>query len=182
MSILRRGLKGVPVKRLQEGLGIDADGDFGPATERAVREFQTANGLTVDGIAGPDTFAAMGLNELILLRVGSRGDAVKILQQDLGIDADGIFGAGTKKAVMAFQEANALAVDGMAGPATLARIGSFADRFTAETVKKAELRPEEENFESEALPELKGVEPVKGSATQAALQKSVWGRVRGWFS
>ena len=45
MSILKRGLKGAPVKRLQEALGIGADGDFGPGTEKAVRAFQQANGL-----------------------------------------------------------------------------------------------------------------------------------------
>ena len=77
MSILKRGLKGAPVKRLQAKLGITADGDFGPGTERAVREFQEANGLAVDGIAGPDTFSAMGLHELVLLRKGSRGNTVK---------------------------------------------------------------------------------------------------------
>ena len=70
MSILKRGLKGAPVKRLQEKLGISADGDFGPGTEKAVKAYQQSNGLSVDGIAGPDTFAAMGLHELVLLRVG----------------------------------------------------------------------------------------------------------------
>ena len=94
MSILKRGLKGAPVKRLQEKLGIGADGDFGPGTEKAVRAFQEANGLAVDGIAGPDTFTAMGLHELVLLRVGSRGTAVKQMQEDLGIGADGRFGPG----------------------------------------------------------------------------------------
>ena len=97
MSILKRGLKGAPVKRMQEALGIGADGDFGPGTEKAVREFQKSNGLAVDGIAGPDTFSAMGLHELVLLRVGSRGATVKAMQEDLGIDADGRFGPGTKK-------------------------------------------------------------------------------------
>ena len=77
MSILKRGLKGAPVKRLQEKLGIGADGDFGPGTEKAVRDFQKANGLAVDGIAGPDTFTAMGLHELVLLRVGSQGASCK---------------------------------------------------------------------------------------------------------
>ncbi len=182
MSILKRGLKGAPVKRLQEKLGVDADGDFGPGTERAVKEFQQANGLAVDGIAGPDTFTAMGLNELVLLRVGSRGDAVKKLQTDLGIDADGRFGPGTKKAVMAFQTANGLDADGMAGPATLAKMNSFAQVFTTETIQKAEIRADEEHFDSEDLPELKGADPVKGSAAEGAPEKSVWGKVKGWFS
>lgn len=180
MSILKRGLKGAPVKRLQEALGIGADGDFGPGTEKAVRAFQQANGLAVDGIAGPDTFNAMGLPELVLLRVGSRGSTVKAMQQDLGIDADGRFGPGTKKAVMAFQEANGLVADGMAGPATLAKMNSFADVITEEVIHKAEATAEEESFEGEDLPEIKGVDPVKGSA-EAAPKKSVWGRVKGWF-
>ena len=180
MSILKRGLKGAPVKRLQEALGVDADGDFGPGTEKAVRAYQEANGLAVDGIAGPDTFTAMGLHELVLLRVGSRGSAVKSLQEDLGIDADGIFGQGTKSAVMAFQEENGLAADGMAGPATLAKMKSFASVVTKEVIEKSVATAEEEKFESEDLPELKGADVVKGS-TEAAPKKSVWGRVKGWF-
>lgn len=181
MSLLKRGLKGAPVKRLQERLGIDADGDFGPGTEKAVREYQQANGLAVDGIAGPDTFTAMGLHELVLLRVGSRGSTVKAMQESLGIGADGIFGKGTKKAVMEFQEANGLDVDGMAGPNTLSKMKGFADNFTAETIRKAELRADEEHFDGEDLPEFKGSEPVKG-ATDAAPEKSLWGKVKGWFS
>lgn len=181
MSILKRGLKGAPVKRLQEALGIDADGDFGPGTEKAVRAFQQDNGLSVDGIAGPDTFTAMGLHELVLLRVGSRGAAVKALQEDLGIGADGIFGSGTRKAVMAFQEENGLDVDGMAGPATLAKMKSFAATVTEAVIEKAAVKADEEHFESEELPELKGAEAVKGSA-EAAPDNSVWGKVKGWFS
>jgi peptidoglycan hydrolase-like protein with peptidoglycan-binding domain len=71
MSILKKGMRGVPVKRLQERLGIDSDGIYGPGTEKAVREYQASAGLAADGIAGPDTFTALGLNELVLLRVGT---------------------------------------------------------------------------------------------------------------
>lgn len=181
MSILKRGLKGAPVKRLQEALGIDADGDFGGGTEKAVRAFQEANGLSADGIAGPDTFTAMGLHELVLLRVGSRGSTVKAMQEDLGIGADGKFGAGTKKAVMEFQTANGIDADGMAGPMTLAKMSSFAGTITEAVIQKAEVTSDEEHFESEALPEIKGSDPVQGSATEAAPAKSVWGKVKGWF-
>lgn len=181
MSILKRGLKGAPVKRLQEALGIDADGDFGPGTEKAVRAFQEANGLAVDGIAGPDTFTAMGLHELVLLRVGSRGSTVKAMQEDLGIDADGRFGPGTKKAVMEFQEANGLVADGMAGPLTLAKMNSFSSTITDEVISRAEVQPDEEHFDSEPLPEIKGSDAVKGAATEAAPKKSLWGKVKGWF-
>lgn len=182
MSILKKGLTGAPVKRLQERLGIGADGIFGSGTKRAVEAFQKENGLSVDGIAGPDTFTAMGLHELVLLRVGSRGATVKQMQEALGIDADGRFGPGTKKAVMKFQEENGLTADGMAGPMTLAKLGSFAEIFTEETLQKAEILPEEEKFESEPLPGIMGAEVIKGSAADAAPAKSLWGKVKGWFS
>ena len=59
---LREGSKGDLVKRMQAVLGISADGDFGPGTERAVKAWQAKNGLTADGIVGPKTLAAMGIS------------------------------------------------------------------------------------------------------------------------
>jgi putative chitinase len=56
---LRKGSKGPLVKKLQEALGIGADGDFGPGTERALKQWQADNGLTADGIAGPATQARL---------------------------------------------------------------------------------------------------------------------------
>jgi hypothetical protein len=59
---LRRGEKGTNdlfVKQLQEKLGIDADGNFGPKTEAAVRRFQREKGLVADGIVGPKTWQAL---------------------------------------------------------------------------------------------------------------------------
>lgn len=59
-ATLRRGSRGDDVKALQRSLGIrPADGIFGPQTERAVRNFQTAANVTVDGIAGGQTQAAI---------------------------------------------------------------------------------------------------------------------------
>nr|WP_306263373.1 peptidoglycan-binding protein [Pararhizobium sp. IMCC3301] len=181
MSILKQGMSGAPVKRLQEKLGIDADGIFGSGTKQAVMDYQKANNLAVDGIAGPDTFSEMGLQELVLLRVGSRGAAVKKLQKSLGISADGIYGNGTKQAVIDYQKANKLETDGMAGPTTLASMDDFSD-FTKETVARAEIKADEEHFDGEDMPEIKGSEPVKGSVVAAAPKKSLWGKVKGWFS
>ena len=59
IGVLRKGSKGEGVKIMQEALGIGADGDFGPGTERALKAWQAANGLTADGIAGPATFAKL---------------------------------------------------------------------------------------------------------------------------
>lgn len=59
IGVLRKGAKGEGVKIMQEALGIGADGDFGPGTERALKAWQESNGLTPDGIAGPATFAKL---------------------------------------------------------------------------------------------------------------------------
>lgn len=61
---LRRGDKGGEVRKLQEllrlnGYDVTVDGDFGPGTDRAVRDFQGRQGLTVDGIAGRNTVARL---------------------------------------------------------------------------------------------------------------------------
>lgn len=56
------------------------------------------------------------------LRRGSRGDAVKQMQQKLGIPADGDFGPGTEAAVRKWQAANGLTADGIVGPRTLAAL------------------------------------------------------------
>lgn len=59
--ILKKGSKGKNVKRLQEILKIGIDGDFGPATEIAVKKWQRANGLSPDGIVGKNTMRKMRL-------------------------------------------------------------------------------------------------------------------------
>lgn len=64
METLRKGDKGADVRTLQtllnkNGNSIAVDGDFGPATDKAVRKFQAEQGLTVDGIVGQKTWAAL---------------------------------------------------------------------------------------------------------------------------
>lgn len=53
--VIRKGDKGPAVVKIQEALGIPADGDFGPATFEAVMKFQLRNGLSADGVVGPAT-------------------------------------------------------------------------------------------------------------------------------
>lgn len=177
MSYLRKGVSGEPVKILQARLGVAADGEFGGGTEKALKDFQSAHGLAADGIAGPDTFMAMGLSELVLLGVGTRGATVEKLQTALGIAADGAFGPGTRAAVVAFQEKNGLDADGFAGPATLAKLPAFAGTVTAEQIAASEA-PAGSAPSGEALP----TAPGATSAAEAPPKKSVWGTVKGWFS
>jgi peptidoglycan hydrolase-like protein with peptidoglycan-binding domain len=183
MSVLKRGLSGEPVKILQAKLGVTADGQFGPGTETALKTYQQQHGLKVDGIAGPDTFAQMGLYELILLKPGTSGDTVKKLQQSLGISADGQFGAGTQKAVREFQTKNGLEADGLAGPATLAKMSLFKE-MTPEVVKKSEVA-------AGAAPAPPAPKPAPGTPQAApsgtpagpveAPKRSIWATIKGMF-
>lgn len=59
---LQSGSSGGAVKALQSALGLKATGRFTPAVARAVKAFQRKNGLTVDGIVGPQTASALGLS------------------------------------------------------------------------------------------------------------------------
>jgi peptidoglycan hydrolase-like protein with peptidoglycan-binding domain len=57
--LLKVGSSGEDVKKLQEKLGLTADGIFGPGTQSKVKEWQAANGLTADGIVGNGTWSKM---------------------------------------------------------------------------------------------------------------------------
>lgn len=64
LRMMRRGETGDDVKAMQEllvqlGAHLQPDGDFGPATESAVRDFQRKHGLDPDGMIGPGTRAAL---------------------------------------------------------------------------------------------------------------------------
>jgi len=57
--LLKLGSEGEDVKKLQEKLGVDAIGKFGPKTEAAVKAWQAINGLTADGIVGDGTWGKL---------------------------------------------------------------------------------------------------------------------------
>jgi predicted chitinase len=62
------------------------------------------------------------LDDIGVLRKGSKGEGVKLMQSALGITADGAFGPGTERALKAWQAKNGLTADGIAGPATFAKL------------------------------------------------------------
>ena len=72
---------------------------------------------TVDGIAGPNTLAGCPT-----IREGAQGNITKLLQEKLGVNADGDFGPLTKQAVINFQYANGLVADGVVGVKTWAKL------------------------------------------------------------
>ena len=57
--LLKLGSEGEDVKKLQSKLGVEVIGKFGPKTEAAVKAWQSAHGLTADGIVGDGTWAKM---------------------------------------------------------------------------------------------------------------------------
>ena len=59
------------------------------------------------------------IDENLVLRIGSRGETVRMVQSILNITEDGVFGPATQAAVINFQVNSRLAVDGMVGAATL---------------------------------------------------------------
>ena len=143
MPMLYSGCTGDAVKTLQEKLnakGFDSgnvDGIFGAKTYAAVTSFQKANSLGVDGIVGKLTWAKLydatpvnvtPVTTQPMLRTGSRGDAVRKLQELLNAkgytcgNVDGIFGSKTYAAVLAFQKANGLAADGIVGSLTWGKL------------------------------------------------------------
>jgi 3D (Asp-Asp-Asp) domain-containing protein len=102
-------------------------GYFGAATEKAVKSFQKAHGLDVDGLVGPKTKAELYQYvhyEGNLLKKGSHGEQVKDAQEhlkELGYykgHLDGNYGPLTRLAVLRFQKVNHLKLDGIIGPET----------------------------------------------------------------
>lgn len=196
--VMRSGTRGVAVKRLQQAL-MDLgyyynslDGIYDSDEIAAVKEFQRVNGLKADGIAGLDTqrmlysgfampkptatpkatatpkktatpkatatpkktatpkptatpkktatpkpTATPAVGTYTLLKKGSRGNSVTQLQQRLISlhyltgTADGIYGTGTESAVKAFQKANGLTADGIAGSATQKKLYSSSAKAAA---------------------------------------------------
>ena len=60
-TTVKKGSSGDWVRKLQSALGLHVDGKFGPVTENALKAWQAAHGLEADGIAGRNTYRALGL-------------------------------------------------------------------------------------------------------------------------
>jgi peptidoglycan hydrolase-like protein with peptidoglycan-binding domain len=130
------GATGNTVRRLQRALrrtpdlDLVVDGQFGPKTEDAVKQFQQGAGLVMDGVVGPLTWAALpDGGPMPTLEEGASGNVVKSLQQVLANGApgawntgpgtiDGAFGPHTKASVEAFQAWGGVLSDGVVGDQT----------------------------------------------------------------
>ncbi len=163
---LRYGYTGEDVKLLQNRLielgylTATADGNFGSATLAAVKAFQKAHGLSIDGVAGPATYKKLFSDSALeapesgdtviipdrTLAYGATGDDVKSVQRQLKAlkyftgSVDGQYGDETLAAMKAFQQMNGLTATGEGNMATYAKL--FSDGvLTAEGVKEGASSP-----------------------------------------
>jgi N-acetylmuramoyl-L-alanine amidase len=138
MQTIERGSRGEDVRDVQARLATlgyrtdpDPPGDFGSTTEAAVRAFQQARNVLVDGRVDAVTWQelveagyALGDRVLYLRYPFARGDDVRALQSRLnllGFNAgreDGILGPRADHAVREFQRNVGLPVDGIVGATT----------------------------------------------------------------
>ena len=128
--LVKRGDVVFPVRPLQQLLRarshfVTVDGNFGAATEAAVKAFQQGVGLTADGVVGPLTWPKL----VVQVKKGSSGDAVRGVQEVMTfhdqsggeappVHVDGVFGPRTDKWVRGFQTAVGASSDGVVGPIT----------------------------------------------------------------
>lgn len=150
---LREGASGNAVTAAQQQLKtlgyytLSVDGKYGAGSIAAVRNFQSANGLTADGLLGRVTWnklfsgsakaysgsssssSSSSGSDYTTLQSGSKGTAVKNLQQALknlgwSLGVDGSYGTQTVSAVKSFQERNGLTANGIADAATQKKLYS----------------------------------------------------------
>ena len=83
----------------------------------------------------------------MVLKLGSRGNEVKLLQEKLNLKTDGIFGPLTEEAVKDFQRSNGLKVDGIVGANTLSKLNlSVNKRNIKEIIVHCSATPEGKDF------------------------------------
>jgi len=130
--VLRKGATDPAVRDLQEALKAlgfnpgQIDGVFATTTEAAVKAFQQARGLAVDGVVGKVTWINIDEADQSepVLKVGSSGLPVRRAQKRMslvGFDVggvDGRYGARTAAAVKKLQQQSGINVDGVVGAQT----------------------------------------------------------------
>ncbi|MDA2178624.1 peptidoglycan-binding protein [Bacillus cereus] len=165
--VLRRGSTGYWVIKLQEFLQNIGyypgriDGQFGPVTDGAVRNYQSNRGLLADGIVGPKTWCQLEQDGFMIqreefcpsenrptLRRGSTGHWVVELQEFLQANGyysgriDGQFGPVTDGAVKNYQSDRGLLANGIVGPKTWCQLeqDGFPKNYPCPNVNRPTLR------------------------------------------
>ena len=113
LKVNSKGNSKQAVRALRLLLGVGLGDGFNAATQAAVKAYQKARGLTVDGIAGPKTLAALcGTLPDVTYLDYSGSVHVKAVQALVGAGIDGKYGKQTRANVIAFQSAAGIAATG----------------------------------------------------------------------
>ena len=177
MALNQPYLEGEDVLAVQKalaakGAGVVIDGVYGPATKLAVERFQQVNGLTADGIVGPQTLARLMARILYLATPFQQGADVKTVQQALvqvgiNVTVDGVFGPGTQQAVKQFQLSAGLIVDGVVGPQTLKILQARPLRVTQPLLRGDDVTQLQSALQQQGI--AVGVDGVYGNQTAEAV-------------
>lgn len=205
---LREGVRHGDVTELQDALrdtghfSANSTGYFGTITRQAVRDFQRSKGISVDGIAGPQTFRALGVsgnsssssntsqvsqssgNTTIsfntVLRPGARGDQVRQLQRalaDRGFEGgnSGVYGPKTQQSVRDFQRSAGISVDGIAGPQTYGAINGTSGSSNSSTASSGSSSSSSNNATTVSSSSSSSVDAMISTARSVIGTRYQWG-------
>ncbi len=196
------GDKGASVTKLQKALRSTghlqggAVGVFGQQTLSAVKAFQKAKGLSVDGICGPATWAklngtsssastktssSVSTASAARIELGDSGSGVKTMQSALknkgyySGSVDGKFGKLTDAALRKFQRANGLSADGVFGPASQQKL--LGKLLSASTVNKGTVKTSNSSNSNSSSTTTK----VTTSKAPSGVELIPWSEAKSWY-
>ena len=167
------------------------DGDFGPASKKALKEFQSSNNLVSDGILGKNTCKTLNNKTNVVKKTikatnyidteSQKAKSTEILNvqkrlSELGLysgEIDGINGSLTKIAIKNFQNKAGLTPDGIIGPKTLSALAKGEDSYVTVDNAKNNSNNSTTVDTSSAL-DLRNYEPSKQCINGYVDSNNVW--------
>ena len=167
------------------------DGDFGPASKKALKEFQSSNNLVSDGILGKNTCKSLNNKTNVVKKTikatnsinadSQKAKSTEILNvqkrlSELGLysgEIDGINGSRTKIAIKNFQNKAGLTPDGIIGPKTLSALAKGEDSYVTVDNSKNNSNNSTTIATSSAL-DLRNYDPSKECVNGYVDSNNVW--------
>lgn len=169
-AVLRQGASGGEVKELQRRLKNwgyyfgEVDGIYGNGTVEAVKQFQRKNGLTVDGIAGKSTFAALGMNDSVRVLENDEKNTSDYTSSDLYLLAKCIYAEARGESYTGQVAVGAVILNRVASsqfPNTISGVIYQKNAFTAVTDGQINLTPDKTAMNA-AQDAMNGWDPTYG--------------------